>query len=168
MPKLIDRDGERAGDPWITYAGDAHSIPAGACVILPLTEFREFAGTWKNHAKALGLVLSPSDNLELIANDLDKLRLIAIDFPSFTDGRGYSIAHSLRSRFGWRGELRAVGDIQRDQIYLLARSGFDTFALRDDQLAHECVTAVDDFTVAYQWGADRFGARRTPEVRYGA
>jgi uncharacterized protein (DUF934 family) len=168
MAIVINRDGERADDPWITYAGDAHSIPAGACVILPLTEFREFAGTWKNHAKALGLLLSPSDNLELIANDLDKLRLIAIDFPSFTDGRGYSIAHSLRSRFGWRGELRAVGDIQRDQIYLLARSGFDTFLLRDDQRTNECVTAVDDFTVAYQWGADRFGARRTPEVRYGA
>jgi uncharacterized protein (DUF934 family) len=168
MPKLINREGALVGDPWITYAGDAHAIPVGSCVVLPLTEFREFAGTWKNHAKALGVLLTPSDNIELIANDLDKLRLISIDFPSFTDGRGYSLAHSLRSRFGWRGELRAVGDIQQDQIYLLARSGFDTFALRDDQRDAECVEAVDDFTVAYQWGADRFGARRTPEVRYGA
>jgi uncharacterized protein (DUF934 family) len=168
MPKLIDHSGERTGDPWITYAGDAHAIPAGACVILPLTEFREFAGTWKNHAKALGVLLSPSDNLELIANDLDKLRLIAIDFPAFTDGRGYSLAHTLRSRYGWRGELRAVGDIQQDQIYLLTRSGFDTFALRDDQRANECIAAADDFTSAYQWGADRFGARPGPQVRYGA
>lgn len=168
MKQLIDRDGIRINDPWITYSGDAQAIPAGSCVVLPLTEFREFAGTWKSHAKAIGVLLSPSDNPETIAGDLDKLRLIAIEFPSFTDGRGYSLAQALRSRYGWTGELRAVGDIQQDQIYLLARSGFDTFALRVDQRPAECVAAVDDFTVAYQWGADRFGARRTPEVRFGA
>jgi uncharacterized protein (DUF934 family) len=154
MPKLIDLNGERVGDPWITYAGDAHAIPVGSCVILPLTEFREFAGTWKNHAKALGVLLSPSDDPASIVKDFDKLRLIAIDFPSFTDGRGYSIAQRLRERYGWTGELRAVGDIQRDQVFLLSRTGFDTFALRDDQDVAVSKRAFDDFSVAYQASVD--------------
>jgi uncharacterized protein (DUF934 family) len=163
MSKLIDRSGERTQDPWLTYAGDAHAIPVGSCVILPLTEFREFAGTWKNHAKALGVLLSPSDDPASIAKDFDKLRLIAIDFPSFTDGRGYSIAQQLRTRHGWTGELRAVGDIQRDQMYLLARAGFDTFALRADQDAEVSRRSVKDFSLAYQHSADAI--RGTSSVR---
>jgi uncharacterized protein (DUF934 family) len=163
MPKLIDRDGERAGDPWIAYSGDAHAIPVGSCVILPLTEFREFAGTWKNHAKALGVLLSPSDDPESIVKDFDKLRLIAIDFPAFTDGRGYSLAQRLRERHGWQGELRAVGDIQRDQVFLLSRAGFDTFALRDDQDAQDSTKAFADFSLAYQYATDH--ARGNANVR---
>jgi uncharacterized protein (DUF934 family) len=154
MSKLIDRNGERLGDPWLTYAGDAHAIPVGSCVILPLTEFREFAGTWKNHAKALGVLLSPSDDPASIANDFDKLRLIAIDFPAFTDGRGYSLAQRLRERHGWQGEIRAVGDIQRDQIFLLSRAGFDSFALRDDHDVKSSTDAFNDFSLAYQYAAD--------------
>jgi uncharacterized protein (DUF934 family) len=164
MPKLIDRSGERIADPWITYAGDAHAMPVGSCVILPLTEFREFAGTWKNHAKALGVLLSPSDDPALLANELDKLRLIAIDFPSLTDGRGYSLARLLRERYGWTGELRAVGDIQRDQIYLLSRAGFDSFALRDDQNVAVALGALDDFSLAYQCRAGSLNANSAAHV----
>jgi uncharacterized protein (DUF934 family) len=154
MPKLINQAGELIGDPWLTYAGDAHAMPVGSCVLLPLTEFREFAGTWKNHAKALGVLLSPSDDPASIANDFDKLRVIAIDFPSFTDGRGYSIAQQLRTRYGWTGELRAVGDIQRDQVFLLSRAGFDAFALRDDQDVDVSRRGFTDFSLAYQHSAD--------------
>jgi uncharacterized protein (DUF934 family) len=169
MPKLISKNGVLVvGDAWLTYTGDAHAIPSGAKVLLPLTEFREFAGTWKKHAKAIGVLLSSSDDVSLIAHELEHISLIAIDFPSFTDGRGYSIAHTLRNRYGWRGELRAMGDIQRDQIFLLARTGFDSFALREDQSAVESVEALDDFSIAYQSGADRFGARRVMHVSYSA
>ncbi len=158
MPKLINRSGLINGgvDHWIEYTGDAHAIPTGSCVILPLTEFREFSGTWKNHAKAIGVKLSAADDPALIANDLDKLRLIAIDFPVFTDGRGYSTARLLRERYQWRGELRAVGDVLRDQIFLLSRSGFDTFALRDDQDVQSALDAFNDFSSYYQLAADRF------------
>jgi uncharacterized protein (DUF934 family) len=159
MPKLINENGELIGDPWLTYSGDAHAMPVGSCVILPLTEFREFAGTWKNHAKALGVLLSPSDDPALIAADFDKLRVIAIDFPSFTDGRGYSKARLLRERYGWTGELRAVGDVQRDQVFLLSRAGFDTFALRDDQSAAVSLDALNDFSLAYQHCADRLNGK---------
>ena len=123
MPKLINRYGvvDKAGtDGWVEYTGDASAIPVGAKVLLPLTEFREFAGTWQKHVGdngALGVKLTPTDDPALIAGELDKLALIAIEFPAFADGRGYSTATLLRERYRYIGELRAVGDVLRDQIF---------------------------------------------------
>ena len=163
MPKLINRHGivdARAGtDGWIEYTGDAHAIPVGAKVLLPLTEFREFSGTWQKHVGsngALGAKLSPADDPALIANDLEKLALIAIEFPAFTDGRGYSTATLLRERYRYIGELRAVGDVQRDQIFLMSRAGFTTFALRNDQSIEKALAAFNDFSSYYQHAAARF------------
>ena len=162
MPKLINRYGvvDKAGsDGWIEYTGDAGAIPAGAKVLLPLTEFREFSGTWQKHVGengALGVRLSPSDDPALIANDLEKLALIAVEFPAFTDGRGYSTATLLRERYRYIGELRAVGDVLRDQVFLMARAGFTTFALRDDQSVEKSLAAFNDFSSYYQHAADRF------------
>ena len=165
MPKLINRYGvvDKAGaDGWIEYTGDAGAgsgIAAGAKVLLPLTEFREFSGTWQKAVGpngALGVRLSPSDDPVLIVNDLDKLALIAVEFPAFTDGRGYSTATLLRERYGYKGELRAVGDVLRDQIFLMSRSGFTTFALRDDQSVDKALAAFNDFSSYYQHAADRF------------
>ena len=163
MPKLINRYGlvdTRTGtDGWIEYTGDANAIPAGAKVLLPVTEFREFSGTWQKHVGAngtLGVKLSPADDPALIANDLEKLALIAIEFPAFTDGRGYSTATLLRERYRYIGELRAVGDVQRDQIFLMSRAGFTTFALRNDQSIEKALAAFNDFSSYYQHAAARF------------
>ena len=89
----------------------------------------------------------------MLANDFDQLALIAVRFPKFTDGRGYSIARLLR-RLGWKGELRAVGDVLRDQLFYMTRCGFDAFALRDDQDPQVALTAFSDFTVPYQPAID--------------
>ena len=70
-------------------------------------------------------------------------------FPAFTDGRGYSTARLLRQRYGFAGELRAFGDILRDQLFELARCGFDSFVLRDDQDADDALRAFDDFSETY-------------------
>ena len=163
MPKLINRygvvDAKIGTDGWIEYTGDANAIPMGAKVLLPLTEIREFSGTWQKHVGAngaLGVKLSPADDPALIANDLKKLALIAIEFPAFTDGRGYSTATLLRERYRYIGELRAVGDVQRDQIFLMSRAGFSTFALRDDQSVEKALAAFNDFSSYYQHAADRF------------
>ena len=162
MPKLISRygvvDAETGTDGWIEYTGDANAIPRGAKVLLPLTEFREFSGTQKHVSTngALGVKLSPADDPALIANDLEKLALIAVEFPAFTDGRGYSTATLLRERYRYIGELRAVGDVQRDQIFLMSRAGFSTFALRDDQSVEKALAAFNDFSSYYQHAADRF------------
>ena len=168
MPKLINRYGvvdkndTQGTGGWIEYTGDAGAgsgIAAGAKVLLPLTEFREFSGTWQRAvgaSGALGVRLSPADDPALIANDLDKLALIAIEFPAFTDGRGYSAATLLRERYGYKGELRAVGDVLRDQIFLLSRVGFTTFALREDQNVEKALAAFNDFSSYYQHAAGRF------------
>jgi uncharacterized protein (DUF934 family) len=170
MPKLINRYGvvdkndTQGTDGWIEYTGDASVIPVGAKVLLPLTEFREFSGTWLKHVGeqgALGVRLSPSDDPLLIANDLEKLALVAIEFPAFTDGRGYSTATLLRERYRYIGELRAVGDVLRDQLFLLSRAGFTTFALRDDQNVEKSLAAFNDFSSYYQFAADRFMVPRS-------
>jgi uncharacterized protein (DUF934 family) len=78
-----------------------------------------------------------------------------VNFPKFNDGRGFSIGRLLRERYGFRGELRAIGDVLRDQLFFLARCGFDAFALRDDQDVDEALGAFADFSEAYQPALDQ-------------
>jgi uncharacterized protein (DUF934 family) len=149
MAHLIDRNGLRP-DGWVVFDGDAGAIAPGADVLIPLDEWRERAGAWRARGARLGLLLSPADDVAAVAGELGAFALVAIDFPRFTDGRGYSSARLLRERLGWRGELRAVGDVLRDQLFLMARCGFDSFALRADQDPQACVEAFGDFSVRYQ------------------
>ncbi len=109
------------------------------------------------------MLLAPDDDPYEIEPDLRRLALVAIRFPIFTDGRGYSIARQLRQQLRWTGPLMAVGDVLRDQLLLLERSGFDTFWLRDDQALDDALSAFDDFSDAYQATAARvplFARRR--------
>ena len=154
MPTLIDRHGIRA-DTWVRFNGDAASLAPDANVILPLDDWREFRQCWLSRPGKVGVVLAPSDDPAAIAADLPHLALVAVEFPSFTDGRGYSTARLLRARHLFTGELRACGDVLRDQLFLMSRVGFDAFALREDQDAAECVAAFADFSESYQAGADR-------------
>ena len=104
---------------------------------------------------ALGVWLSDTEGPELIADDLTQFQVVAIDFPKFVNGRGYSSAALLRTRYGYRGELRAIGDVLRDQMFYLARVGFDAFALRDDQSLDSALKALHDFSVTYQGATDK-------------
>jgi uncharacterized protein (DUF934 family) len=83
-----------------------------------------------------------------------QLPVIAVDFPKFGDGRGYSIAYRLRARLGYRGELRAIGDVLRDQMFYMQRAGFDAFATRADKDIHEAVKSLSDFSLNYQASVD--------------
>ena len=186
MPTLIDRHGRRE-DLWTSPAAGAEAAirrhPAGEApkshryLLLPLAEWLarrddllvEARAVGGGARLALGVELGPADDPSQLADDLDELTLIAIQFPRFTDGRGYSIARQLRGRYEWRGELRAVGDVLRDQLFYLARCGFDTFALRDDQNVDASLSAFRDFSEAYQAAVDRgplFARRHAPEVRH--
>ncbi len=98
----------------------------------------------------VGVWLGPGDDPGALALDAAQLELIAIDFPSFTDGRGYSLARLLRQRHGYCGELRAIGDIGRDQLYYLVQCGFDAFSLPDARDADDALKAFDDFSDGYQ------------------
>lgn len=145
MSRLI-RDGQFIEDCWRWLDAGEAPVPApGERLILPLA-------VWQAHRPGLdaaltGVWLAPDDDLAPLLPWLATLPLIAIRFPVFTDGRGYSLARLLRGRHGYAGELRAVGDVLRDQLYFLRQAGFDSFALRADQPAEEALAAFRD----YRW-----------------
>ena len=104
----------------------------------------------KHHGDDLGVWLAPADDPAAIASHVDHFAVIAVDFPSFRDGRGYSTAALLRGRYGYKGELRAIGDVLRDQLFYMARVGFDAFAIRADRSAEDALNGFRDFSEVYQ------------------
>lgn len=104
----------------------------------------------------IGLLLQPADRVEDVAGDLASFNLIAVNFPKFVDGRGYSTAALLRQRHGYTGELRAVGDVLHDQLFFMRRVGFDSYALKDGKSLDYAITAgFKPFTEAYQGATDQ-------------
>jgi uncharacterized protein (DUF934 family) len=99
------------------------------------------------------VVLEPTDDPRAIADKLPGLKLVAVNFPKYADGRGYSIGRLLRERYGYKGELRAVGVVARDHLQLLAQCGFDSFQLREGEDAAEALAGLADFSEAYQASA---------------
>ena len=86
---------------------------------------------------------------------MGKFSVIAVDFPKFADGRGYSIAYNLRARLGYVGELRAIGDVLRDQLFYMQRVGFDAFSPRPDKNIHDALKGLTDFSETYQTSFDQ-------------
>ncbi|HEY0146668.1 MAG TPA: DUF934 domain-containing protein [Methylovirgula sp.] len=123
------RDGRFESDSWRRLEAD--ELPEEGHVLLSLAEWRRFKAEQKNSNIAFGVVLEPGETAEMIAEDLPRLALVAVSFPKFTDGRGYSTARILRDRYKFAGELRAVGDILFDQVQLYGRSGFDSLDIKD-------------------------------------
>jgi uncharacterized protein (DUF934 family) len=99
--------------------------------------------------------LEPADDPATVADRLDRVARVEVNFPKFGDGRGYSIARLLRERYGYKGELRAVGEVVRDHLYYMENVGFDAFLLREGEDPVEALTGFDDFSEAYQATATR-------------
>jgi uncharacterized protein (DUF934 family) len=155
---VIIRQRQVVADSWqllkpATAGGIA--IPAVGDVIVPFSLWREQREILLKRGGRLGVWLEGQDDPALIAADIQHFELIAVNFAQFTDGRGYSIARLLRERYGWRGELRAIGDILRDQLFYLERCGFDAFALREGQDSQAALAAFDDFSEGYQASVER-------------
>ena len=165
MPTLIDRAGRR-DDAFVRPDDDAPLSP-DAAVLLDVAQWQAEPGRWRAHAGPLGVRLGPADDPADIAADLDRFALVAVDFPVFTDGRGFSTARLLRERYKFAGELRAVGDVLRDPLFYMARCGFDTFALADGVDVDAALGAFADFHDAYQAAVDRDAlfTRRLARVR---
>lgn len=157
MKKLI-KSGRPQADDWHVLEiteGQAPVVPATGKWIVPLEVWKQQRAQLITRGQALGVWLEPADDPALLAQDVDALALIAVNFPKFTDGRGYSTARLLRERHGFKGELRAVGDIFHDQLFLLARCGFDALLLREGEDAEAAVAALGVFTETYQAANDR-------------
>ncbi|UVW29993.1 DUF934 domain-containing protein [Massilia sp. H6] len=103
----------------------------------------------------LGVWLAGDEAAGAIKDDLGRFAVIAVDFPKFTDGRGYSTAFNLRKRLGYTGELRAIGDVLRDQLWPLSRVGFDAFATRQDRSIHDALKGLTVFSETYQASIDQ-------------
>ncbi|MGE5526841.1 MAG: DUF934 domain-containing protein [Rhodospirillaceae bacterium] len=135
--------------------GARAALPPDGDVIVPARRWLEEREQLALRAGRIGVLLSGDDDPADVAEDLRLFGVVAVDFPRFTDGRGYSIGRLLRERYGWRGEMRAVGDIQRDQLFYLARCGFDAFMLRDGEDATVALGAFQDFSERYQAAVDQ-------------
>ncbi|GGO75984.1 hypothetical protein GCM10011348_02110 [Marinobacterium nitratireducens] len=131
-------------DPWqIRDDSDATVADYG---ILPLARWQALTDDAKTRAAVL---LDPDDDPEVLVPWLDRIELIALAFPSFRDGRAYTQAVLLRSRLGFEGDLRAVGDVLRDQLAAMRHCGFSSFAVRDDRSAEDALKGLHNFDQIY-------------------
>jgi uncharacterized protein (DUF934 family) len=159
MATLI-KNAKLANDNWQRLeraaGGGLPQIPVAGDLLVPLQLWQSSSSALLGRAAGrVGVWLAPDEDPALIADSLGALALVAVHFPQFTDGRGYSTARLLRERYGWKGELRAIGDVQRDQLYYLGRCGFDAFELNDGIDAQSALSAFADFTEAYQTSVER-------------
>ena len=123
-------------------------------LIVPLHLWLDHGHALKVRDGGLGVWLEAHEQIEEIADDLQYFQVIALNFPSFTDGRHYSSARLLRERYGYQGEIRAIGDVLRDQLFYMRRCGFDAFAVRADRDPIDALQGLQDFSVTYQAAAD--------------
>jgi uncharacterized protein (DUF934 family) len=149
--RRILRRREVVEDDWL-YAGE-HGADESASppLIVPSAEFRTHIAKWRAYPGRLGVRLSPADAVEDIAADIERLSLVAAEFPTPGEGRGYTQGRLLRSRLQFKGELRAVGAaVKQDLLFILARCGFDSFELAPGQKMEEAFRALERYSVAYQ------------------
>jgi uncharacterized protein (DUF934 family) len=156
MPTLIRlRDGvfTLAEDPFIA-AGDDQPIPPGD-LIISLTRFQAEGEGLLSEGRAVGVRLESDEEIEALAYDLPRLAVVALAFPKFGDGRAYTSAKILRERYDYKGEIRAVGDVLREQAGFMVRVGFDAFEPADGSTVEDLQRAVHRFRHVYQRSADR-------------
>jgi uncharacterized protein (DUF934 family) len=161
MAQLI-RNRARCANDWVIAGSEGSE--AAHHQLLPLKDYLAEAAAGKAGA-GRAVLLKPEDlDLAPLAAHLAQLPVIAVHFGSSGEGRGYTQARLLRERYGYKGELRAVGAIRVDQIFLLARCGFDAFDLAEGEDAATAIAQLDRFSVAYQQGT---GELTHPRMRYG-
>jgi uncharacterized protein (DUF934 family) len=158
MPKIIKQQNNHFSiieDTWQILADDT-ALPEQGDIILSLARWQTEHVTLSHYTGGkIGLWLEPDADIESIAKHLSPFSLFAIHFPSFTDGRGFSSARLLRERYQFTGELRAVGDVFRDQLFFMARCGFDAFSVRADKNIEDALEGLQDFSEAYQISVER-------------
>ena len=149
--RYILRRHEIVPDDW-AHLGE--EVAPGAALIVPLAALRAERARWSAWPGPLGIRLAPAERIEELSADLPLLKLVAVEFPNAGDGRGYSQGRLLRTRLGFRGELRALGaGVRQDQVFLLARCGFETFELAAGEDLNAARRALQRYSVAYQPGA---------------
>ena len=148
MPLI--KDGKLVADPW-QGSGDGTEAP----LIVSLEAWQANEGGVQDRNAPIGIRLASDQAPALIADDVARFDVIALEFPKFNDGRAYSYARLLRERYGYKGELRAVGNVLRDQFLFMHRCGFDAFEVADASAAAVWEEALREISVWYQPTADK-------------
>jgi len=153
----IIKNGEVVDESWHLLPLDAtlDGISNSDDLIVPLALWLEASHALKVRDGGLGVWLQSHEQIEDIVEDLAHFQVIALDFPVFTDGRHFSSARLLRERYGYTGEIRAIGDVLRDQLFFMHRCGFDAFAVRPDRDPYDALKGLSDFSVTYQTSVEQ-------------
>lgn len=157
--KEIIKGREVVADDWSVLRlaeGDAAEsviVPEGK-VIVPLTVWLAQKESLSARAE-LGVWIAADERFEVLKGESDRFAVIAVDFPKFSDGRGYSIAFNIRKRLAYTGELRAIGDVLRDQLFSMSRVGFNAYATRQDRSIHDALKGLTVFSETYQASVDQ-------------
>ncbi|HSO41831.1 MAG TPA: DUF934 domain-containing protein [Rhodospirillales bacterium] len=147
------KGGALVDDDWVGV-GDDEPLPADRPAVVSLKRWQAEREGLKGRNAPIGVRLESNEQAKEIAPDLDRLALVAVAFPTFRDGRGFSTARLLRERYGFRGELRAVGNVFRDQFLFMHRCGFDAYELADPREAEAFAAALASYSVVYQRTGD--------------
>lgn len=163
MPEII-KNGAIVADSWqllklaAEETAETVALPAGP-LLVPLAVWlarrQELAARGEADNNPLGVWLDAGEGPEVLTGDLDKLSVIGVNFPKFTDGRSYSSARLLRERYGYTGEIRALGDVLYDQLFAMRRCGIDAYALRADQNLEKALAGFTTFSETYQAAVDQ-------------
>lgn len=172
MPRII-RNEQIVDDNWQVLTLAEGETPASVAlpaepVLLPLSVWLARRDEVVAAHRQLGVWLDSDQGPEKLADDIDRLAVIGVNFPKFTDGRSYSTARLLRERYRYTGEIRALGDVLQDQLFYMRRCGIDAFALRADKDIEQALAGLRVFSDSYQAAVDQpqpfFRRRRVQEA----
>ncbi|MCP4001148.1 MAG: DUF934 domain-containing protein [Gammaproteobacteria bacterium] len=144
-----------------TDVSSADKLPEKGAILVSLTQWQDQGDALTKRLDALGIVLQSDEKPEHIANDLAHFDVIALEFPTFNDGRAYSYARLLRERYNYQGELRAVGDVLLEQLHFMHRVGFNSFNIQSKNAIKDWEVAAADISIWYQPSSDN----RTPVIK---
>lgn len=140
-------------DTWTSVSNEATSLPVGD-IIVSWSRWQKDRAQLEQRAGNLGVLIDGACPVGDIGRDADHFQLIALDFAKLGDGRCFSHARLLRERYGYQGELRAVGHVIKDLLFFMQRCGIDSFTLADDRDTADALGAFSEFSVKYQTAAD--------------
>ena len=156
MPKLVKLQGDRAhwADDAFVFVADEEAVPASGDIVVTLARLLSEGDALLSSGRRVGVRLQPHEAVEDLAYDLPRLAVVELNFAKFRDGRPYSSVRVLRGRLGYQGEVRAIGDVLREQALHMIRCGFDAFEPADGSTPEEWLAAAQRYHHVYQRAAD--------------
>ena len=150
------KDGAVSDDEWADVSQDesADAVVHDGPLIVSLDQWKQSRSLLVRRNPPLGIRLRSDQPPERIADDLERFDVVVLEFPKLQDGRAFSYARLLRERYGYKGEIRAVGDVFQDQIYFMQRCGFTSYVLPEGRSPEGAIGALKSYSVAYQPAAD--------------